>query len=455
MNDKDHHTTRKGRRLFGLDSNVVWMGVVSFFNDLSSDMIFPFIPIFLTSVLGASLTFVGLIEGLADATASILKIASGRLSDKWQKRKSLSVIGYSLSAISKPMLAMTSMPWHVLAVRFTDRVGKGVRDAPRDALISLSTERRLFGRAFGFHRAMDTLGAAIGPLLAFAILPLISNNYRVLFLLSFIASFFAVLVLIFFVREVGSGVNSISADTLSAGRESPAATVRVERPIVTDITEPRGPVHKPEGEERRYAKSWRKLGMPFFLFLAVATIASLGKSSEAFLILKAREVGVALVLLPILYFVFNTTAAILAAPFGALADRVGKRITFTVGLLMFAAVYLGFAFAATPKSVWFLFAAYGLYAALTEGVGRAIVAGLVQPEVRATAFGIYSASTGLALLPASVVFGFIGERFGSHIAFGYGAILALAAAFGFLIFRKKFSSGSDRQQAFDILNDSM
>ena len=177
------------------------------------------------------------------------------------------------------------------------------------------------------------------------------------------------------------------------------------------------------------------LGLPFFLFLGIATVASLGKASEAFLILKAREVGVALALIPILYFAFNITAALLATPFGALADRVGKRNTFVAGLLVFAAVYGAFAFGATPKTIWALFIAYGVYAALTEGVGRAIVGGFVAPEVRATAYGLYHASTGLALLPASVVFGYLSQHYGSQLAFSYGAALALLAAFGFLLLR--------------------
>ncbi len=422
MEDKN---SEKGK-IFGLSPNVVWMGVVSFLNDLSSDMIFPFIPIFLTSVLGASLTFVGLVEGVADATASIFKIASGWISDKWQKRKRLVVIGYSLSALAKPFLAAAGVPWHVLGVRFMDRVGKGTRESPRDALISFSTERSMLGRAFGFHRGMDTLGAAFGPLAAFAVLPLISGNYRTLFLLSFIASFFAVLILIFFVREVRADGASPSAKALP-------------RPVVTDI---RVNIRENSGEIRNESQRRRLagLGLPFFLFLGVATIASLGKASEAFLILKAWEVGVALTLIPILYFAFNVTFALLSTPFGALADRVGKRNTFTAGLLVFAAVYVGFAFGATPQSIWFLFITYGLYAALTEGVGRAIVAGLVAPEVRATAFGVYNAATGLALLPASVVFGYLNQHFGSGVAFSYGAALALAGALLFALLRRKLGS---------------
>lgn len=400
------------------------MGVVSFLNDLSSDMIFPFIPIFLTSVLGASYTFVGFVEGTADATASILKILSGRISDRWQKRKPLVVAGYSLSAISKPILAVAFSPWHVLAVRFMDRVGKGTRDAPRDALISFSAERSAYGRAFGFHRAMDTAGAALGPLAAFAVLPFINQNYRVLFLLSFAASFFAVMILAVFVREARLPGGQVRYDG-GVSASAPQA-----RPLMADMRS----IQPAAGIST--AASRVSLGVPFFLFLAVAATASLGRASEAFLILKARDIGIAVAMLPLLYFTFNITFAALSTPLGIVADRVGKRNTYTAGLLCFATVYLGLAFFATRETIWFLFIVYGIYAALTEGVGRAIVAGLVPPESRATAFGIYSAVTGLALLPASVVFGFFAERFGDQAAFSYGAGLALTAAVGFVMLRK-------------------
>lgn len=409
------------KKIFGLSPNVIWMGVVSFLNDLSSDMIFPFIPIFLTSVLGASLTFVGVVEGVADATASILKIASGWVSDRWQRRKSLVVAGYSFSAIAKPLLALAMAPWHVLGVRFLDRVGKGAREAPRDALISLSTERAKFGRAFGFHRGMDTLGAALGPLAAFAILPFINQNYRILFLLSFVASFFAVLILVFFVREVRAPVNG--------------SEVARERPVITDVR-PNLPPVAPHVDRGPF---FSRLGAPFFLFLAIAVIASLGKASEAFLILRAREVGIAIAVIPLLYVAFSITYALLSTPLGVLADRVGKRNTFVVGLLVFSAAYFGFAFADSSRVVWALFIVYGLYSALTDGVGRAIVAGLVVPDLRATAFGFYNAFTGVALLPASVVFGYLNQQWGSRTAFSYGAALALTAAVVFIVSRRILS----------------
>ncbi len=400
---------KKKKGLLGLSRNVVWMGVVSLLNDLSSDMIFPFIPIFLTSVLGASLTFVGLVEGIADATASLMKVPAGWLSDQWGRRKGLVVAGYSLSAVAKPILAAATAPWHVLAVRFLDRAGKGTREAPRDALLSFSVPRTILGRAFGFHRGMDTAGAALGPLAAFVILPFVDNDYRVLFLLSFVASFFAVLILATFVREVKPPKESTVPITQLPARQAG------------------GP---------NYSITQSRIRIPFFLFLAVATVASLGRASEAFFILKAKDVGVAIALLPIIYFVYNASLALLATPVGAIADRLGKRNMYLLGLMVFAATYAGFAYGANAKTVWLLFILYAIYAAMTEGVGRAIVSGLIDAPRRGTALGIYHAVTGIALLPASLVFGYLNQHFGSSLAFTYGGALALAAAVLFLGMKK-------------------
>lgn len=398
----DKQDAKKGTRCFGLSRNVITMGVVSFFNDLSSDMVFPFIPIFLTSVLGAGAISVGLIEGVADATASIMKIFSGRLSDIVRRRKPFIVAGYSLSAITKPFLALAASPWHVLVVRFVDRAGKGVREAPRDALLSASTVRSQIGRAFGFHRAADTMGAAAGPLVAFLILPFINNDLRTLFLLSFIASFIAVVILQLFVREVRR--EKTTAPLLDAG-----GTL----------------VHF----------GWRGLGIPFFIFLAAATIFALGRASEAFLLLRAQDLGVALALLPIIYFVYNITYALFSTPAGMLSDKIGHRNTFMIGMLIFSGTYFLFARVSSVTALWFLFAVYGFYSAFTEGVGRAIVADLVEERLRATAYGIYHAFTGAALLPAGIIFGVLWDRLGAPASFSYGAFLGLAALVVFLLLR--------------------
>ncbi len=409
MNEED---AKKETRIFGLSRNVLSMGLVSLLNDLSSDMIFPFIPIFLTSVLGASVAFVGLVEGIADATASILKIISGSWSDAWRRRKPFVVFGYSFSALAKPLLAISAAPWHVLGVRFLDRVGKGMRDAPRDALISVSTAKGQSGRAFGFHRAADTLGASLGPLVAFLILPLLHNNLRQLFLLSFVASFFAIVVLAVYVREVRSG------------RESG----------------PSGGAQTHASAPRRDAASFfriRDLGAPFFFFLAAVTLLSLGRSSEAFLLLRARDVGVGLALLPIIYFVSNITFALLSTPAGILSDKIGHRNTFMIGMLVFSGVSLLFARVSSAVFIWFVFVLYGVFNALTEGVGRAIVADLVADTRRATAYGVYNGCVGVASLPASLVFGVLWTRLGSGAAFTYGATLGFAAFLVFSILRMR------------------
>ncbi|MBI2056571.1 MAG: MFS transporter [Candidatus Sungbacteria bacterium] len=388
---------KKPTRVFGLSRNVLTMGGVSFLNDLSSDMVFPFIPIFLTSVLGAGATFVGAVEGGADAAASIVKVISGRLSDRWKIRKPLVVAGYSLSAIAKPLLALAVAPWHVLGVRFADRVGKGLREAPRDALISFSAEKKDIGRAFGFHRAADTFGAALGPLVAFLILPFIGNNLRTLFMLSFIASLAAVLVLQIFVREVKN------------------VEEKATKPVL----------------------KFKFLGVPFLIFLVVSAVFSLGKASEAFLLLRAGGVGVTLMYLPLVYMLYTIVFALSSGPAGILSDRIGHRNTFMVGMLIFSTTYFFLASVVTVAGLLMLFAVYGFYSAFTDGVGRAIVADLVGEEYRATAYGMYNAITGIALLPGSLIFGILWDRFGPAMSFYYGASLGIAAFVIFLFLRMK------------------
>lgn len=388
----------KEKKIFGVPKNVFSMSAVSFLNDLSSEMVFMYIPIFLTTVLGASVAFVGLIEGVADATASILRIVAGRLSDKWGKRKSLVVFGYSLSAISKPILAIAMAPWHVLVIRFFDRAGKGIREAPRDALISASADKEAVGHAFGFSRGADRLGATFGLILASILMPLLDNNYRKLFLLSFIASFIAVLALIIFVRE-----------------------------IKPKVSHPEAPKVKFE---------FKNLGAPFIVFLIASTIFALGTVSEALIILRANGVGVPLYLLPIIFLVFNLVYSILSIPAGALSDRIGHRNTYMIGMLIFIISYILFALVVSPFLVWFIFALYGVYAAFTDGVGRAIVADLVTDEhYHATAYGIYSASTAIAFLPGSIIFGLLWDFYGAPVSFLYGALMAIIALGVFAMLR--------------------
>ncbi|MEK7066203.1 MAG: MFS transporter, partial [Patescibacteria group bacterium] len=292
-------------------------------------------------------------------------------------------------SISKPILAFAEAPWHVFIVRFFDRVGKGTRDGPRDTLISLSTDKGQIGKSFGFHRSADTLGAALGPLLAVAVLPLINNNLRILFLLSFVASFFAVIILALFVKEV--------------------------------VGTPQPKEEKPE----KFKLSL--LGSPFIIFLIATTIFSLGKTSEAFLILRASNIGVALVLIPILYFAFNMSLSLFAGPVGVFSDKIGHRNAFMIGMVLSSITYFLFGINKDIVSIWWLFILFGLATAFIEAVGRAIVSDLVEEKYRSTAYGLYNALNGFALLPASVIFGIIWDKSGPLEAFYYSSLMSLIA----------------------------
>lgn len=377
----------------GITRNVVVVGLVSLFTDISSEMISPILPLFLMNVLGAGAATVGLIEGLGEATASLLKMISGWISDRMGRRKPLMLIGYGLSDLTKPLLALAAAWPQVLAIRFADRFGKGVRGAPRDALIADSAPPAVRGKAFGFHRAMDTVGAAIGPLIAFGVLSLSANNYRVAFVVASIPGMLAVLILTLALREGGP-----------AGRQG--APVRL---------------------------GFASLGRDYLVFTGVATLFALGNSSDAFLILRAQDLGLATALVPLAYFGFNLVYALLAIPLGSLSDRIGRRRVITVGYLVFAGVYLGFALAGHAWPVWPLFAAYGAYYALTEGVQRAYVTDLVPAEQRGAALGTFNAATGAAMLPASLIGGLLWQEVAPAATFCYGAAFAAMAALLFWI----------------------
>lgn len=368
--------------------NVVVAGVVSLLTDVSSEMIVPVLPLFLTMVLGAPVVAVGLIEGVAESTASVLRVFSGWLSDRTGKRKPLILAGYGLSNLTKPLLALATAWPHVLALRFADRFGKGVRGAPRDALIADSVDASVRGRAFGFHRTMDTTGAAIGPLLAAGTLALTAGDARAVFWLASVPGVVAVLVAWWLLRDRRAAPKDVSAPRLG----------------------------------------FRDLGKPFALFTAVSTLFALGNSSDAFLILRAQDAGMAVAVIPLAYFGFNTLYAVFATPVGILSDRWGRRPLLAAGYVVFALVYAGFAVAPNALVVGWLFLAYGLYYALTDGVARALVADVVPAALRATAMGTFSTATGLALLPASVIAGALWQGLGPWAPFAYGSVLASSAA---------------------------
>ncbi|MFQ5856477.1 MAG: MFS transporter [Anaerolineae bacterium] len=370
----------------GLQTNVVALGLVSLFQDISSEMIYPLLPLFLANVLGADKVIIGLIEGIAESTASLLKVFSGWLSDRSGRRKAWAVGGYSLSALVKPIIALATAWPFVLVVRFLDRVGKGVRTAPRDALLAASSPAESRGRSFGLHRAMDTAGAVAGPLLAYALLPVFSGNYRPIFALTLIPGLISVALLIFLVRE-----RRVEA--------SPA-------------------------QRQGLKLSLAPFDRPFRLFLLAVLVFTLGNSSDAFLLLRANATGVPGVQIPLLWLVFNVVNALASTPAGALSDRMGRRGVIISGYGVFALVYLGFAGANTAWQIWLLFAAYGLYYGLTDGVQRAYAADLVPAHLRGTAFGIYHTLTGLALFPASLVAGWLWQTVGVPAPFFYGAAMS-------------------------------
>ncbi len=365
------------------------LGVVSLLTDASSEMIYPLLPAFLIA-LGSGPAFLGLVEGLAEATAAGLKVLSGWLSDRARRRKPLIVAGYGLSTVARPLLALAAAPWHVLAVRLADRTGKGTRGAPRDALIAEVTSAADRGRAFGFHRAMDHAGAFVGPLLASAALAM-GAGMRTVFALAAIPGALCLLVLVFGVREDQEAV---------------------PRPEATP-------------DEETTSSSFRR-------YLAVLAVFTLGNSTDAFLLLRAQQVGVSLTALPLLWAFHHAVKSLTSTWGGGLSDRLGRRKTIALGWGVYAIAYLGFAWASTPLHAWLLFGFYSLFFALTEGPERALVADLAA-RARGRAFGLYHALTGAMLLPASLLTGAIWQRWGALAALGTGAGLAAVAAAALLV----------------------
>lgn len=387
-----------------IKKNVIALGITSFFTDVSSEMIMALLPLFLVAI-GAGKGLVGLIEGIAEATASILKTFSGWISDRLGKRKILVVIGYTLSTVTKPFVAVATSWVHVLFVRFIDRVGKGIRTSPRDALIADSTEISERGRSFGFHRAMDTAGAVVGTLLASLFLFVFTRffhleimfQYRTIFWIAIIPGIISVLILILYVKE-------------------------------------------PKFMERKQEFLSLKAALPgkFLAFLWIVAIFTLAYFSYALFILRASDLGVIIPLIPIIYLVYNLVYAGFAMPVGQLADRFGKKRMLSIGYLLFGLTCLGFAFASNSFHAWMLFVLLGLAVAIIETIPRAMVPDMVSPEVKAVAYGFYHTVVGLVALPASAIAGLLWDIFGKVtgpvIAFSYGAILAVVAAVLLVIF---------------------
>jgi len=377
----------------GVERNVFRLGIVSFFTDISSEMIYPLVPIFITETLGAPRAILGAIEGLAESTTSVFKVVSGWFSDKMGKRKPFALAGYSVSAVAKVFLAVAFQWPMVLFARVVDRFGKGLRTSPRDALIAQWTPPSVRGRGFGFHRAADTAGAVVGPLAALALLALIGENYRPIFALALVPALLAIIVL--------RGVRD------------------------------RAPAPDERGSQTRLR--FRDFGRAYYVFLGISLIFALGNSSDVFIILRARDLGLGVSEAVLAYALFNVVYALLSMPAGIASDRLGRRGVIAGGFAIFAGVYFGFAFVDAGAYIWLLFAVYGVYMALTEGVGRALVADFVGAQWRGTALGLYQGAMGLMILLSSILAGVLWDQVGASAPFFLGGSTA-ALAFVLAVF---------------------
>jgi len=401
---------KKDKLIFGLNPNIFWLGAVSFLTDVSSELIFTLLPLFLANVLQTGTVLIGFIEGVAESTASLLKVASGWLSDKVGNRKELSFIGYALSTLAKPFMLIANTWGPVMAIRFADRFGKGIRTAPRDALVGDSCDESERGKAFGFHRAMDTSGAALGLVIAAVVIFLVqgdvlalqADTYRWLVILGVIPAFIALFFFIF-IHEPPKQACVISDNRSTEG----------------DMADP------PE----RSAFSGR-----FKLFLVILFIFTLGNSSDAFLILRSQNLGNNVFYIVLMLVVFNAVYALFSTPAGMLSDRLGRKKIIALGWTLYALVYLGFAFFNQSWMVWVLWAMYGVYYGLAEGVARALVCDLVPEDRRGTAFGAYHGVVGITLLPASLIAGWLWQAVSPAAPFYFGAALAVLAVIGLMIF---------------------
>jgi MFS family permease len=383
------------KKYFGFGKNVFFTGLVSFFMDVSSEMIYPLVPLFLANVLGVNKSMIGLIEGIAESTASLLKVFSGWLSDRIGQRKNLMIAGYAISTLSRPIIAVAGTWQQVLTSRFVDRLGKGIRTAPRDAIIAESAETTHLARAFSFHRSMDTMGAVVGPAIALLLLQIYNNNYKMVFWLSMIPGAIAVLIIVMFIKE-----------------KKRVTVASAERPRLT----------------LKYF-DWKVK-----FFIVIATLFALGNSSDAFLILRAEQVGIPTVMIPAVYLLFNFVYSLSAIPAGIAADKYGKKRIILLGFVLFAGLYYGFAVSKSTAAIWVLFALYGLFMGLTEGIQKAFLATIIPPDFKATAFGVYATAVGLATLPASLIGGLLWDRVSPAATFYFGAATATLAALLFMVF---------------------
>lgn len=378
--------------------NIIFLGLISFFMDISSEMVYPMIPLYLVSAFGATPAIVGIIEGIAESTASLLKVFSGFLTDRYKCKKPIAFIGYATGFLYKLALLFASSWAGVLAARVTDRLGKGIRTAPRDVLVSESADKNKMGKSFGIHKALDMAGSAIGILLAFLLLRTLGQNqtnYKTIFALSVIPTVLALLMFAF----------------------------------VKEKKEPRPPKTR-----EHFWENFSSLDGRLKLYLFIVFLFTLGNSSNSFLLLRAKSAGFDDTNVILLYFLYNLTASVLSVPFGSLSDRIGRKRVLTSGYLLFSVVYLGFAFATNSASFVVIFFLYGIFTAMTAGVKRALISEISPASLKGTMLGLHSTIAGIALLPASVICGFLWETFGSAVPFVFGASMSALAAVLLMLF---------------------
>lgn len=384
--------------------NVFFVGLLSFFGGISQDVFSPILPIYLTTVLGFDKAFVGIAEGLVTSSSYILNVVSGFFSDKFKKQKPIIFLGYFLSMMSRPLLAFLTTSSAVLGLRLMDGMGKGIKDPPKDVLIAGSSEKKTRGKSFGIARMLDTLGSVAGPLILFGLLYFLSESpllYHYILLFAAVPLLITILVLIVKVREV-------APQTAAQDAADDAA-----------------------------AKLTAPLPKTFYIFLAIVIVFALGNSSDAFLILRAKNLGLPLLEVPLVIALFNFIYALFAVPFGSLSDKIGRIPTMLIGWLAYALVYLGFALASHAIVIWFLYAFYGIYYATNQGVAKAFLADIVGSGHRGRAFGIYGMTVGVATLPASFFAGFLWDKFGPQYPFYFGAAVASFAAILLFSFAKR------------------
>ena len=371
-----------------LPRSVKVVGLASLLNDTASEMIYPLLPQFLLKVLLGNVFYLGIIEGMADSVASFVKLWSGDQSDQAGRRKGFIVFGYCVPALVRPLISIIVAPWQLFGIRVVDRIGKGVRSSPRDALIADSTDRSIRGRAFGFHRAMDNLGAAIGPLLAAGFLWLWPDHLRTLFLVTLLPGVLVVGLLLFALRE---------------------------KPVTQALP------------QDRFRLTLKPFDRNFRVYLLALVVFTLGNSSDAFLLVRASELGVPMMMLPLLWCLCHVAKSSSNLYLGRAVDRFGSRSSLFLGWFAFAGIYLAFALATSAWEVWSFFVGYGLVCGLIEPAERALVAHLVGTERKGLAYGWYNFAIGIATLPSSLIFGALYQYCGPLVAFGWGGALALIA----------------------------